>query len=36
MSRTAINDAPNFNDNSHDVVQPPQSPSNTWRGGWKP
>ncbi len=36
MSRTAINDAPNFNDNAHDVVQPPQSPSNTWRGGWKP
>jgi hypothetical protein len=36
MSRTAINDAPSFNDNAHDTAQPPQSPSNTWRSGWKP
>jgi hypothetical protein len=37
ISQTVIDDAPHFNDLNHDLAQPPQSPSNTWRtGAWKP
>jgi hypothetical protein len=37
ISQKAIDDAPHFADNNHDVQQPPCSPSNQWRGtGWKP
>jgi hypothetical protein len=37
VSQKAIDGAPHFADNNHDVKQPPQSPSDDWRGkGWKP
>jgi uncharacterized protein YukE len=37
ISQTVIDDAPHFNDVNHDVAQPPQSPSTSWRtSAWKP
>jgi hypothetical protein len=37
VSQKIIDDAPHFNDNNHDIKQPPQSPSNTWRtNNWRP
>jgi hypothetical protein len=35
VSQKAIDGAPHFADNNHDLEQPPQSPSNDWRTGWK-
>jgi len=37
VSRDVIDNAPRFNDISHDVAQPPESPSGAWRSGdWTP
>lgn len=36
VSQTVINDAPHFNDNNHDIAQPPHGPAGSWRSGWKP
>jgi len=37
VSQKVIDGAPHFADNNQDVKQPPQSPSDDWRGkGWKP
>lgn len=37
VSQKAIDNAPHFANNNYDIRQPPQSPSNDWRGNnWKP